>query len=271
VRLAWLTGALIFYVARLIDTIMATTTSLVLLLVLTTTCNAFAAGEANGKLQLKYFNARGVAETCRILLAIGQEPYDDIRFDITPGKMESPDFNKAKETGHLKLNLDRAPVLVTPDGVTIGQSKSIERYLARRFSLMGSTSEEAALIDCVGEHCRDVRDAQMRKSFSFFARGKTDEEKAVLRKEWFETDMPALLKKIDTAVQETGSPGYAVGRSLTYADVAIFCLLKDCSPADQDETAKVAAKCEALKAIADNVVKDTRVSTWLESRPPSNF
>ena len=120
------------------DIIMTTTTLLALLLALTVTCNAFAASEGNGKLQLKYFNARGAAETCRILLALGQEPYDDTRFDITPGKMESPAFNEAKEAGDLKLNLNRAPVLVTPDGVTIGQSKAIERYLARRFSLMVS-------------------------------------------------------------------------------------------------------------------------------------
>jgi glutathione S-transferase len=250
---------------------MTQTIPFVLFLALVSTCSAFAASASNGNLQLKYFNGRGAAETCRILLAIGGEPYDDVRFDFTPGKMESPAFNEAKAVGDLKQNLDRAPVLVTPEGETIGQSKVIERYLARRFDLMGSTSEEEAMIDCVSEHCRDVRDAQIRKGFGFFARGKTDEEKAVLRNEWFETDMPALLEKVDAAVQETGIPGYAVGDDLTYADVAIFCLLKDCSPTDQKETEHAAANCEALKAIADTVGRDSRVLAWIESRPASNF
>lgn len=244
------------------------------LFLLAATCSAFAANSpsTSGNLQLKYFNARGAAEPCRILLAIGEEPYDDVRFDIIPGQMESPDFKKAKEAGELKLNLNRAPVLVTSDGITIGQSKAIERYLARRFGLMGETSEEAAMIDCVSEHCRDVRDAQMRKGFSAFARnGKTDEEKAALRKEWFETDMPALLQKMNAAVQETGSPGHAVADSLTYADVAIFCLLRDCFRADLEETRQASEDCEALNAIADSVANDPRVAKWLESRPPSNF
>jgi glutathione S-transferase len=250
---------------------MTRSASVVFFLALVATCSAFAASAPNGKLQLKYFNARGAAETARILLAIGGEPYEDIRFDIIPGKMESPAFNAAKETGELKMNLNRAPVLVTTDGVTIGQSKAIERYLARRFGLMGDSSEEEALIDCVGEHCRDVRDAQARKGFSAFSRDKTDEEKAVLRKEWFEVDMPAMLGKIDVVVQETGSPRHAVGDSLSLADVAIFSLLRDCYPPDQQEVAQAAEGCAALNAIADDVAKDPRVEKWLDARPPSNF
>ena len=251
---------------------MIRSTTTVFLLTLTVTCSALAASSPNGnKLQLKYFNARGAAETSRILLAIGGDPYEDIRFDIIPGKMESPAFSAAKETGELKMNLNRAPVLVTPEGVTIGQSKAIERYLARRFGLMGESSEEEALIDCVCEHCRDVRDAQARKGFSFFSRDKTDEEKAVLRKEWFESDMPALLEKIDAAVQDTGSPGHAVGNPLSLADVAIFSLLRDCYPPDQEEVAQAAEGCAALNSIAEGVANDPRVAEWLERRPPSNF
>jgi len=243
----------------------------VLFLALATACSALAASPSNGKLQLKYFNARGAAETSRILLAIGDEPYEDVRFHITPGKMESTAFNSAKEAGDLKMNLNRAPVLVSPAGATIGQSKAIERYLARRFGLMGKSPEEEALVDCVSEHCRDIRDSQMRKGFSAFVRDKTDEEKAALRAEWFEVDMPNMLKKIDVAVQETGTPGHAVGDSLSYADVAIFCLLRDCYPPDQVEAAQAAAGCAALNAIADGVAEDPRVAKWLEVRPPSNF
>ena len=45
--------------------------------------------------------------------------------------------------------------------MTIGQSKAIERYLARRFGLMGENAEDEAMIDCIAEHCRDVKDAAM--------------------------------------------------------------------------------------------------------------
>ena len=127
---------------------------------------------------MKYFDIRGAAETCRVILALGQEDYDDARYIIDPATFQSPEFVEAKENGDLKMNLNRAPVLLTPDGQTIGQSKAIERYLARRCGLMGRTPEDDAIIDCIAEHCRDVKDAARQKGFSKFTKNKTDEEKA---------------------------------------------------------------------------------------------
>jgi len=144
-------------------------------------------------LELKYFAARGAAETCRILLAIGDEEYKDTRFSIGP-KMETPEFTAAKESGELVANLNRAPILITPDG-TIGQSKAMERYLAKKFGLMGNDPVQEAMVDCVAEHCRDIKDAERKKGFSFFARDKTEEEKKALREEWYGTDLPVWLKK----------------------------------------------------------------------------
>merc|ERR1719413_258374 len=52
------------------------------------------------------------------------------------------------------------------------------------------------MIDCVAEHCRDIKDAERKKGFSFFARDKTEEEKKALREEWYSTDLPVWLKKV---------------------------------------------------------------------------
>jgi glutathione S-transferase len=221
--------------------------------------------------QLKYFDIKGVAETSRILFAIGQEKYDDARYKIDPATFKSTEFLAAKEAGDLKMNLYRAPVLVTPEGATIGQSKAIERYLARRFKLMGKTPEDEAVIDCIAEHCRDVKDAARQKGFSMFTRNKTDEEKAEARKEWFETDMPEMLGKIEQAVKETGSSGYAFGATMSYADVTIWALLRDCLAADSEDTAKASASCSALNAISENVAADPGVAKWLSERPESMF
>lgn len=223
------------------------------------------------KMKLKYFNARGAAETCRVLLAIGGEEYDDIRYDWTPGTMKSEAFADAKASGELKLNLNRAPVLVV-DGVSIGQSKAIERFLAKRFGLMGKSPVEEALIDCMAEHCRDVRDAAARKGFSAFARGKTDEEKRVAREEWFTVDFPAMLGKINDAVQETSkTKGFAVGSSLTLADVAIWSMLSECQDSDKEDTAKASVNCDALNAVVSSVSSHAKVVEWLEKRPKSMF
>jgi glutathione S-transferase len=212
-----------------------------------------------------------VAETSRILFAISGEKYDDARYEIDPATFKSTAFLEAKEAGDLKLNLNRAPVLITPQGTTIGQSKAIERYLARRFSLMGQSPEDEAAIDCIAEHCRDVKDAAMRKGFSMFTRNKTDEEKAAARKEWFEADMPEMLLKIEQAVKETGSLGYAFGSTLSYADVIIWALLRDCSAADLEDTVKASASCSALNAISENVAANPGVAKWLSERPESMF
>ena len=143
-----------------------------------------------GSLTLKYFDARGAAETTRVLLAIGGLQYEDKRYKIGPG-FDAPEFKAEKESGALLLNLNRAPILMTDEG-SIGQSKSMERYVAREAGLMGRSSFEAATIDMVAEHVRDVRDAQQRKGFSKMARGKTDEEKATLSAEWYGADLPAI-------------------------------------------------------------------------------
>lgn len=226
----------------------------------------------DAKLRLKYFNARGAVETARVLLAIGDEKYEDVRYDITPGTMDAPAFKIAKEEGELVANLGRAPVLVTEDGAVVGQSRSIERFLARRFGLMGTTPTEEALVDCVAEHCRDVKDAAMRKGFSAFARGKTDEEKAAARAEWFETDLPTMLGKMDAAVRATSAKkGCAVGSATSYADVVVWALLRDCSPADAEATTEAAADCEALNAIADSIASNPKVAKWLEDRPSTMF
>lgn len=241
-----------------------------LLFVSSTMALSMSAGVAS-KMKLKYFNLRGAAENCRVLLAIGGEEYEDIRFDWTPGTMKSQAFDDAKTSGELKINLNRAPVLVVDD-VAIGQSKAIERFLAKRFGLMGKSPIEEALIDCMAEHCRDVRDAAMRKGFSAFSRGKTDEEKRVAREEWFKTDLPTMLGKINDAVQQTSeAKGFAVGSSLSLADVAIWSLLSECQDSDKEDTAHAAISCDALNAIVSTVSSNENVAKWLEKRPKTPF
>lgn len=235
---------------------------------------ALAAAAAPFKMQLKYFSARGAAETIRIILAVGGEDYDDIRYEITPGTMDAPAFKEAKNNGDLVMNLDRAPILVTgpePSDI-IGQSKAIERFLARRYNLMGSSEVQAAQIDCVAEHCRDVKDAMMRKRFSAFVRDRTDEQKAADQKQWFEEEMPAMLAKMERAIALTSkAKGCAVGDSLSLADLAIFSLLYDGFPIYKEPTLKAAERCSMLLEIVDSVKANPKVAEWLETRPESSF
>ena len=241
-------------------------------LLLSITVRAAHSLAAPSKPQLKYFDIQGAAETCRVIFALCNKEYDDARYAIDPKTFSSPAFLAAKESGELKLNLNRAPVLVTEEGKTIGQSKAIERYLARKFGLMGKTLEDEAMIDCIAEHCRDVKDSARSKGFSRFTKNKTEEEKAAARKEWFESDLPEMLMKIEDAVKETsGGNGYAYGSETTYADVAIWSLLRDCPAADLDDTKKASENCILLNSIVNQVISNDGVAKWLSERPESMF
>ena len=53
-------------------------------------------------MKLTYFNVRGLAETSRILLAIGGEEYEDYRYpleiiDMKTHKMNKPEFENDKK------------------------------------------------------------------------------------------------------------------------------------------------------------------------------
>ena len=205
-------------------------------------------------------------------MAVAKEEYDDIRFEITPGSMDSPAFKQAKENGDMIMNMDRAPILVTPDGEIIGQSKAIERYLARRFQLMGSSEVEAAQIDCITEHCRDVKDAAMRKRFSPFVKDKSDEEKEADKKVWFEEEMPTMLSKMERAIQETSkAKGCAVGSTISLADITIYMLLAGGFPMYREVSMQAAEKCPVLLDIVDTVKSHPEVAAWLEKRPDNMF
>ena len=87
--------------------------------------------------------------------------FEDYRFPIKQkegGGFEVPEFDAAKTTGLLARNMNRAPVLQLKSGITIGQSKSIERYISRHCKMIGDNDEEEACIDCLAENVRDIRD-----------------------------------------------------------------------------------------------------------------
>ena len=52
--------------------------------------------------------------------------------------------------------MDRLPLLEV-NGQQIGQSKSIEKYVAKQCGLFGSNDIEGALTDMITEHIRDIK------------------------------------------------------------------------------------------------------------------
>lgn len=222
-------------------------------------------------LTLRYFDARGAAEVSRVLLALSGTEYIDSRYKIEPkegGGFSTPEFTSDKESGALAPNLNRAPLFIVDDQ-KFGQSKAIERYVAAQGGLLGATPLEAAIIDSVAEHVRDVKDAQARKGFGMFSRDKTDEEKATLKAEWYETDLPSWLQRIEACVAPIEAIVCPSGEGCkpSYAAVCIWSLLREGNEDDLKLIAKAAEGCDHLNRMADAVATHPRVAAWVASRP----
>jgi glutathione S-transferase len=215
--------------------------------------------------KLTYFDARGAAELARVVLVVGGAPWEDVRYPISMqgGKPSVPEFQKAKESGALAINMGRVPLLDLDDGFSIGQSRAIERFLARRHGLYGEDEREQASIDAIVEHTRDIKEAFGRAVPPF---GPESDEKAAKRDAWYEQALADWLGRLERALPAGGAAGRAVGARPSLADLAIWQLLRDFFP-DAARTAKAAEGCPRLTGIADAVGAMPPLAAWVEQRP----
>ena len=64
--------------------------------------------------RLIYFNVRGAVEPVRLLLALANVPYDDVRYPMTAaaaGFSVDQSFQRDKAAGHFSANMDNLPIL----------------------------------------------------------------------------------------------------------------------------------------------------------------
>ena len=218
-------------------------------------------------MKLTYFNVRGLAETSRILLALGGEEYEDFRYpleviDMSKHEMKKEEFDKDKADGKLVTSLNKVPFLEV-DGVTIPQSKSMERFLARRFNMMGSNDLEAAQIDAICESVRDFKDIYQKVRFL------PEDEKDAGMKEWFTVTLVERLTLLEN--QLVGESGFSVGNTMSLSDVVLFTFINEFF--DNKEAALNATLTSPkIRAVVDRVSSDEKVVKWLnQERPKTSF
>ena len=113
---------------------------------------------------LRYFDARGAAEVIRTIFAAANVDYEDYRYTFSmdgPKPQICEQHGVDKEAGMFDANLKRLPVLEV-QGEMIGQSRAIERFVAKDLGLMGKGKIDEAKIDAICEHVRDLRDAYQK-------------------------------------------------------------------------------------------------------------
>jgi len=214
--------------------------------------------------KLQYFDARGVAETCRFLFAIAKQPYEDARFTFTfgtPGDfstIQRPEFDAAKESGGLDAGMGKVPLL-TVDGVSFGQSKTIERFLAQRFGFMGSSDLEAARIDQLCEQVRDIKDAYNK------AKSAADKDEALAK---FKAEgMPGNLAAVEKSLG--GASEWMVGDKPSLADLTYYLFLGEESKPffDDREFAASVSACPKIQAAMKKIGEMPEVQEWIAKRP----
>jgi len=222
--------------------------------------------------KLTYFDIRGLAELSRFLFAIAKTPYEDNRLSLsfgTPGDfstLQRPEFDALKASGELDVCLGKVPCLEV-DGVKMGQSKAIERFLARELGLMGESSMEAARIDQLCENIVDFKAAYQKAK----ATTGEDEKKAALDK-WFAEDLPNNLKLVEKSLPAAEGP-WLVGSKVSLADVAYYMfLLAPKGFFDNAEGAKAAfQECPRLTAALESVDAIPELQEWIKTRNDTMF
>lgn len=180
--------------------------------------------------------------------------------------IKRPEFDAAKASGELDASLGKVPFLEV-DGVKIGQSKAIERFLAKEFGLFGGSAVEGAQVDQLCETVRDFKDLYQK------VRAVTgEEEKKAAMEKWFKEDLPGLLKTVEKSVPAGAGP-WLVGSKVSLADIVWYLFLA--APKgffDDGEAAAAAFKdCPRIKAALEATGAIPELKEWIAKRPDSPF
>lgn len=125
--------------------------------------------------------------------------------------------------------------------------------------MMGSTEEEAALVDCVVENVTD-----MKTAFRKIREMPEGEAKTEALSKWKSTGLAEWLLKLEKSLPSQ-APDCAVGASTSLADVHIWFVLNEVFKAE--EVVAELKPCTKLVAINNKVASTESLKKWLAERP----
>lgn len=219
------------------------------------------------KPMLRYFDAKGAAEVIRTLFAATGVEFEDYRYTFSmdgPKPTICDQHGVDKDAGMFNSNLKRLPVLEF-QGQRIGQSRAIERFVAKDLGLMGKGALQEAEIDAYCEHVRDLREAYQKVRGNPFA--PTTPEIEAAKEKWYNETMKQWMEKIECI---TGEGGYAIGRKMSLADIVLYCALTQ-SFSDGEKAMAACANAPKVRAVVDEVGRNKGVQEWLRTRPDNRF
>ena len=215
-------------------------------------------------LKLCYFNGRGIAETSRLMLAFANAKYEDFRYPLEIKDWKTYDFVREefeadKKNGKLSKSMNKLPYLET-GGNIICQSKAIERFLAKKFNMMGANDIQEAGVDAI---CETIRD--FKTDYQSVKNTKGDGADDAMEK-WFNETLPIKLEVLDVIIGNT----FSVGNQMSLADITLFSFITQFF--DNKELAmKSIENTVNIKSVVENVGQQDSIKSWLSNRPDTPF
>lgn len=202
--------------------------------------------------KLTYFNGRGRAEFSRVIFAQAGVQFEDVRIERAQWLELKP-----------KTPFGQLPLLEV-EGVTLCQSQTIARFLARKFDLVGKTDLEQArsdmIVDCFGDVSKPMMKIMMESD---------EAKKAELKKKFLEEELPKSLAAVEKLLEgNKGGDGFFVGDAVTWADLALLDASDWLSMIGADSQIDNYPK---LKALREKLSKSPKIAAWLEKRPKTGF
>ncbi|KAG2493220.1 hypothetical protein HYH03_008637 [Edaphochlamys debaryana] len=162
---------------------------------------------SQGRYRLHYFTYPARAEPARLMLTIGNIPFDDVTY--TP---ES--YAEFKP----KAPFGQVPVLEFPDGSMLAQGGAIDRYVAKLVGLCPADPLAVARADEAAFHVEDFF-ALFRPTWYM----STAEEKAAARRAILEGPGRDKLLSLSRLIEEAeAAGGWIAGDKMSYADIIVF-------------------------------------------------
>ncbi|OWF40796.1 S-crystallin SL11-like [Mizuhopecten yessoensis] len=201
------------------------------------------------KFTLYYFDGRGRAEVIRLLFALSDKKFEDIRIAFD----KWPEHKQNAPGGTL-------PYLEI-DGKKYGQSSSLGRYLAREWGFYGKTSLDQLNIDEIVDDIADYRTGAVKVMFE-----KDDAKKAELLKTHTEKTIPEFVTKMEKKVSANKS-GFLAGSACSLADLALFDIMDGMSMKYDN----VFASGPKVKAHMEKIAALPKIKAYLAKRPKTDF
>jgi glutathione S-transferase len=216
------------------------------------------------QIKLVYFNAKGLAETSRLILTIAEIDYEDFRYPIEVLDWKTYNFKRElfdedKQKGNLNKSMNKLPYLQVNDQI-IPQSKSIERFLAKKFNLYGDNDIHEAQIDSLCEYIRDFK-----TEYQNYRKYDDNEREAQMNK-WFQQVLPSKLIMFEELI----NLNYAIGNKLSLADIVIYSFITQFFD-NQEAAYKSIEDCPKIKSIVQTVQELESIKNWIKNRPATSF